>query len=198
MTEPTGPVLPRASLAHVLPGRIRLRLAGHRGDAAFFGRLAERLAEAPGIRAVRANPTTGSLLILHGADRMEEIARLARERGLFQITAAPPGTVRPLPRAVRRQRAAPVPPLMLTAAGLAGLGVIQTIRGRFHGNAAESLWNAYTAYAVRRQPAFAAGLVGIALYQLAIGRALGSGISLFLYALAARQLAQGEAPGDEG
>jgi hypothetical protein len=193
MTERTGPNLPQASLVHVLPGRIRLQLAGHRGDAAFFSRLAERLAELPGIRAVRANPTTGSLLILHGAGPVEEIARLARERALFEIAAAPPGPTRPPPPA-RRQRAAPVPPMMLTVASLAGLGVIQTVRGHFNGNSAESLWNAYIAYTARRQPAFAAGLVGIALYQLATRRALGSGISLFLYALTARQLAQGKEP----
>lgn len=198
MTEQTGAMLPRASIAHVLPGRVRLQFAEHRGDAALFSRLAERLAEAPGIRAVRANPTTGSLLVMHSEDGVDSIARLARERGLFELAATPSAAARPLRPVAARRRGMPVSPLTLTTAGLAGLGMVQTVRGRFHGNTAESLWNAYIAYTLRGQPFLAAGLVGIGLYQLATGRALGSGISLFLYSLATRQLAPGKPAKGQG
>jgi hypothetical protein len=187
--EPSRTALPQARIAHLLPGRLRLHIAARRGDGAFFERVAAALSEVPMVQAVRANPRTASLLLSHTGP-VEDLAQMARERGLFDLAPAravqPATLVRPGPW----QAAVPAQPLALASLGFAGLGAVQTLRGRFHGNAAESLWNAYLIHAVHGRPRVSAALVGLGLFQLATGRALGSGVSLFLYALVARNLAR--------
>lgn len=190
----SGPAaLPQALVEHELPGRLRLRVPSRRGDRPFFEAVSERIAGLAGVRRVRANPLTGSLLVEH-ATSAAAIAALAREHGSFDLIA--PGAL-PAPREVPAAPARPAvlpDPLSLAAAGLAGAGAYQLARGRVLGSASENLWNAYGAYAVLKQPWTAVVLVGFGLYQLAAGQGLGSAVSLFLYALNARHLARGQAP----
>ncbi len=51
------------SLAHHLPGRLRLRAAALKGNARSGETMKERLATIAGIRSVTVNPETGSLLL---------------------------------------------------------------------------------------------------------------------------------------
>jgi hypothetical protein len=57
-----------AHIAHRLPGRTRLRIPAHRGDPAFFARLVEQASGHPAVRSARANPVTSSLLLDHEGD----------------------------------------------------------------------------------------------------------------------------------
>ena len=186
MPETSMP-LPLAELVHQLPGRLRLRVDSRRGDSAFFADMAKRVAGMAGVRAVRANPRTGSLLIEHDG-AADALVRSASEQGVLRIAAPAPRAVR---TTVRSRRVIPVRPLSVAAVGLAGLGLYQAGRGRFLGSATENFWNAYGAYAQMNRKRIAATLAAFGLYQLANGRVLGSAASLLFYALSARDMTRG-------
>ncbi len=185
--------LAKAFIEHELPGRIRLRIPSRRGDRPFFEAAGKRVAELPGVRSLRANPLTGGLLIEHRTSR-DAIASFAREHGLFDLSAPVAVPVRHEAATVRLPSAALPAPLSLAAAGLAGAGLYQLARGQVLGSASENLWNAYSAYAVLRKPWVAGALVGFGVVQAVAGQRLGSAVSLFLYAMNARRMAQGQAP----
>jgi hypothetical protein len=177
--------LPFAEIEHRIPGRMRLRLRAKRGDSEFFQNLTDRLGLVDGVKAVRANPATASLLLEHdGADAA--VLDAARERHLFE-TAPPAKTRRPTPHSSKRRGPAP---LDLAAAGLAGAGLVQAARGQIVGSASENLWNAYGLYAATKRPGVSLLLVAFGLFQIARGEVLGSATSLFLYALSARRMAE--------
>jgi len=190
VSGPTG--MPQAQIEHELPGRLRLRIPSRRGDRTFFEAAGQRIAAMPGVRSIHANPLTGSLLVGHGTST-DAIASFARERGLFDLPSSETLPARREP--VRRTPPAGLPaPLSLAAAGLAGAGLYQAARGQVLGSASENLWNAYTAYAVQRKPWIAAALAGFGVVQAARGQGLGSAVSLFLYAINARRMAQRQPP----
>ena len=133
--------LPRAFLAHRLPGRLRVRVPSRKGDRTYFGRAAERLGAHPGIRAVRVSPRTASVAIEHDGPA-GEVARLARECGLFDL---PEGAVVATLAEAAPARIVGVQPRAAVAAGLAGLGVVQLARGNVAGTGLEHLWQSYGA-----------------------------------------------------
>lgn len=185
--------LPAAHVVHAVPGRTRLIVPSRRGDAAFFAAATVQLGEAPGVAAVRANPRAGSLVARH-AGGADAVAAAAREAGLFEVAPLPaevapsaPARLHPQPRKVQ--------PLMLAACGLAGLGVVQALRGRVAGNGVGMLWHAYQARQRFGMPGLSHLLVVLGLVQLARGQALGSAASLLFYALSARELAREERAG---
>lgn len=51
------------TVAHALPGRLRLKVARVKGDAAFARRVEERLRAVPALKAVTAAPLTGSVVV---------------------------------------------------------------------------------------------------------------------------------------
>jgi hypothetical protein len=189
-TVDINPPLPAAEIVHRIPGRMRLRVPAHQHDNAFFQRAEQTLAGITGIRRVRANPRTGSLLVEHDGIETAVLAA-ARDLGLF--TAAPPARSMPVPHAnpsTSKGAMLGASPLNLVALGLAGAGVMQLARGEVVGSASENLWNAYGLYAVTRQRWPLAFLVPFGLLQILRGEVLGSAISLFLYAFSARRMAQ--------
>jgi hypothetical protein len=179
--------LPHAEIVHQLPGRLRLRVPAARGNPQFFGDLAQRLGTLAGVRQVRANPRTGSLLVAH-AGEAEAFRRAAREAELLEVSPlAAPGPVR---ARAYSERLAHFPPLSLAAAGLTGLGVAQVARGKLFGTASENFWMAFRIYAVMNRPRIAALLILLGLYRLAQGELLGSAESLFWYAAQANRMAK--------
>jgi hypothetical protein len=185
------PPLARAVIEHRLPGRMRLRIAGKRGDAAFFRNAETRLAAAPGVSRVRASPLTGGILVEHGGDE-EGLLGSARKEGLF-AAALPPSGPSAVAWPVHREPSGW--PLQLAALGLSGAGVLQLTRGRAIGSASENLWNAYGLYATTRQKLPAALLASVGVLQVVRGEVLGSAISLFLYAYSAYRMGRGQATG---
>jgi hypothetical protein len=64
-------------LSHVSKGRLRLRIPSKKRDAVFFSGLQAVLSTIPGLDQVKANPLSGSLLILH-SELPEEMASFVK------------------------------------------------------------------------------------------------------------------------
>jgi hypothetical protein len=174
--------LPRAYIEHQLPGRIRLRVPSKRGDTAFFAAVAQELSRAPQQYRVRTTARTGSILIEH-TTRIDPAAASASAANLFDVAPAESPTVQPQPRPRRAGRA--IPPMSVTAAGLAGLGLYQLTRGNRLASAVESFWQGYGSLAASANPWVSTAFFGVGLYQLSRGRFLGPATSLFYAALSA-------------
>jgi hypothetical protein len=65
-------------IVHALPGRVRLKIAGLKGDPALAGEAQTKLGGVPGIKETEANPITGSLLILYDQNQLMSLESLAR------------------------------------------------------------------------------------------------------------------------
>lgn len=187
---------PQAEVEHCVPGRMRLRVRVKRGDAEFFRRAESDLAEVAGVRTVRANPHTGSILVEHDGDQAAVLAA-AEERRIF--SADPRGPAGALGAAASKRSGGgsrPASPLDVAAVGLAGAGLLQLARGQVVGSASENVWNAYGLYAVTRKALPSALLVAFGMLQITRGQVLGSATSLFLYAYSARRMARHRAAED--
>lgn len=68
-----------AQVLHRAPGRLRLRLPRHKGDAAALAEIERSFNDCPEVRATQSNPLTGSVLVLHRGDA-EAVERYAAER----------------------------------------------------------------------------------------------------------------------
>jgi hypothetical protein len=86
-----------AEIVHQVPGRLRLRVAGHTGDRKFFEQLQVSLRGCPGIQQLAINPYSGSVLILHESNA-DTIMEYGRTHNLFappahtKRSAAPPSS----------------------------------------------------------------------------------------------------------
>ena len=81
-------MVPVATLAHHSRGRARLRVSSKRGDPSYFGRVRDGLGSCDGIRALKVNPFTGSVLVEHSLE-LADLLRLGREHELFQVEQSP-------------------------------------------------------------------------------------------------------------
>ncbi len=75
-----------SSILHVLDGRVRVKLSDVKGAPARAREVEARLFALEGIDQVEANPTTGSVLILHDSGRVAapEIVDQLRGWGYFR------------------------------------------------------------------------------------------------------------------
>jgi hypothetical protein len=139
-----------AYVSHRLPGRVRLRIAERRGDAAFFHRVGRALSRSAGVTRLETKPATGSVLIEHeGA--LEPVLDTARAAGLFELAAPPaPATAgEQLARGTalldREVAALTAGQVNLGAAlfiALVGLGLFQISRGHVLAPAVTLFWYA--------------------------------------------------------
>lgn len=145
-----------AYVHHQIPGRVRLKIPAHRGDAAYFERLASQIGSYPGIVHAYGNPQTASLLIEHGGN-FADISNRAATDDLFEIvhdTLAPvveagQSPVTPINQAAQSYRL-PAKPQFLPAlaVGFAGLGVYQLFRRQVLAPATTLFWYALSAMIV--------------------------------------------------
>jgi hypothetical protein len=61
-----------AHVVHHIPGRLRLKLPGAKGDPAFLDKVREALAPLEGVEEVIVNSVTGSVLVHYDADNFED------------------------------------------------------------------------------------------------------------------------------
>ncbi len=178
------PKVAEAHVAHLLPGRVRLRVPSRRGDMEFFEAAAEWLGRTPSIGSVQVNPRTASIVMRY-AGPLEPILEEARAwlRVIDRTPAAPRR---------RRRTEISVSPMSLTAAGFVALAAFQLARGRLAGSASEHLWNAYIALRQFGRPGVAAAFAGIGVVQVARGRVLGPAATLMSYAINANRMARGK------
>lgn len=120
---------PAASICHAVPGRIRVRVPGMRGNQAWFDALCADLVRRPEFSVVSANARTGTIL-LRGRDlEPAGLTNLARTAGWFElltdeVESATKATGRPL------------------AAIMLMLAVVQALRGQVMVPALGFLWYA--------------------------------------------------------
>ena len=176
---------------------MRLRIVARRGDAAYFDRAVQSLSDLPEVQAAQASPATASLLLQHTAGAAESIVAqrvsVACSRSVLPCRPTSPLHYR------RAQPSSPsVTPLNAAAASFIGLGLVQAMRGRFHGNAVESFWNAYLLHALHGRPMLSVGLVGLGVYQLATWNRAGVRHLVLLYGLAARNQEKGDTAEEPG
>jgi Heavy metal associated domain 2 len=65
----------RAYIAHHIPGRIRIRIPYAKGDRALLEQIRQSIAPRPGVRNVKVNQTTGSVLIHFENFQLDEFNR---------------------------------------------------------------------------------------------------------------------------
>jgi len=125
-----------AVIVHRIPGRVRLRIAGKRGNGAYFSALSAKLAGSDAISNVKTNPATGSVVVefsgslnalveqlkLHDVytsseqsspERPPALARNALRMNLFTIVSG-----------------RNINPLFMVSSLFALIGVVQTLRGK--------------------------------------------------------------------
>ncbi|MBX3517242.1 MAG: hypothetical protein KF815_09905 [Rhodospirillales bacterium] len=149
------PRTPTAYLSHAITGRARLKIPARRGDQAYFAVLAERLQrDCPGVRSVRVNPLTASVLIEH-AEPLPPLGIFAAGTGLFLLEATPPplppvgpalrSAASALDRSVRRTAGGTWDLWTLLALVLLSLALVQVRRGTVLPPAVSLTWQALTA-----------------------------------------------------
>jgi hypothetical protein len=83
-------MLPAATVCHAVPGRLRVRVPGMRGDEAWFRTICADVSRRPEFAVVSGNERTGTIL-LKGRDlEPEGLATLAREAGWFDLDVGGP------------------------------------------------------------------------------------------------------------
>ncbi len=148
----------KAYVVHRTRGRVRLRIPERRGDHRFLGEVAERLRHCRGVHGVEATPATGSVLIHHDVDALEQLIVEAAANGVGEliepIAALPPVArrlreeVTAVDRAVRRATGGTLDAATVAALGLMGLAAIQLVRGGQPVRAISLSW--YAAELLRR------------------------------------------------
>lgn len=154
-------MIPRAIVAHAAPGRVRLRIAEHRRDTAWFDAAARICAALPAVTRCETNPLTGSLLLEFVGTLAELRAALAAVVA-FDDDAAAPAPGRDAAYPILRKGLRDVEAALATldthtdtlrrglSAALLVLGGIQLLRGRVLAPAASLFWYALNALPPRR------------------------------------------------
>jgi len=150
----------RARVAHVLPGRVRVRLPDYRGKAEELAILEQQLAQSALFERVRANPATGSLVLEFKGPYEAALVRLA-EQLPFELELEkpndPPSPTRPLAGPLgdplRLVSGRDVNPMLLAATLFGGIGLVQVFRGEIMLPALSAFWYAANAFRLACEPA---------------------------------------------
>jgi cation transport ATPase len=85
-----------AHIVHHTPGRLRLKVAGAKGNADFLDRVKDALGPIQGIREIAVNSVTGSVLVHYDSENFEnfhqDVHDHASRNDLFAIQHQPPIT----------------------------------------------------------------------------------------------------------
>jgi hypothetical protein len=74
----------KAQSVHHIPGRLRLKLSGAKGNHHLLDTIRESIQAIPDVTGVEVNPRTGSVLVLYRSREPATFLRDLRERGLNQ------------------------------------------------------------------------------------------------------------------
>lgn len=184
-------MLPTATIAHILEGRLRVKIPERRGDTGFFRNVIDTLSSHPAVTRLEANPATGSVLIQHRTDP-GTLGAFAADAGLFLLQEEVPKAARNVALAERAAAdiGLPVPQTARAAGlGLLGLSAYAAARGNVVGPASENFWHAFGAWRLFNNPGLTAALIALGLVQIARGQVAGSAVSLALYALVTLEVA---------
>jgi len=137
-----------ATIAHRMPGRIRLSIPARRGDDAFFSELADRFSELPDVQRARPNARAGSILLEHTGDA-QAILQWAAAAQLLDVTPTVPATTDDRPGllsaqapTIRLVSGRDIDPTFMAGVVFLGMGLVQLARGRVMVPAATAFWYA--------------------------------------------------------
>jgi len=149
---------PHAHVVHAIPGRLRLRVPSARGRPERLESLRRRLAAHQGVRDVRVDARTGSVLVL-GQIAWDALHHIGEEDGLFALV--PPAAVRQVEdellqslerveSGIRGLSGGRFGLLGGTVAALVALALVQLLRGQTGTPATSLLWYAFSAVLTAR------------------------------------------------
>ncbi|MGE5502949.1 MAG: HMA2 domain-containing protein [Actinomycetota bacterium] len=146
------PTLHRAHVRHAMPGRVRLSLPAARGRPHRLDQVRRQLSDMEGVDEVRVNPDTGSVLVLGRGARLERLKQFAVREGLFEIEQLAPelkpvvdvlsGHVKELDDGLRRATGGRLDLAGAAILALAGVALVQVVRGEIAAPAMTLLWYA--------------------------------------------------------
>lgn len=76
-----------ARIVHRLPGRIRLRIEGAQGEIAVLQHVLMRLKEVAGVGSIRANVSSGSIVITFAGESERFLTTLVNDEHLREVLA---------------------------------------------------------------------------------------------------------------
>jgi len=80
-------------VAHQVPGRVRMKIKGAKGNPELLQQIAQTFAAIPGIEDITVNPTTGSLVMRYDTDQHDEFHdHFHRHHGAHASNYRPPST----------------------------------------------------------------------------------------------------------
>lgn len=80
-------------VAHQVPGRVRMKVPGAKGNPELLQQIAQTFAAIPGIEEITVNPTTGSLVMRYDTDQHDEFHdHFHRHHGHNASNYRPPST----------------------------------------------------------------------------------------------------------
>jgi cation transport ATPase len=80
-------------VAHQVPGRVRMKIPGAKGNPELLQQIAQTFAAIPGIEDITVNPTTGSLVMRYDTDQHDEFHdHFHRHHGEHASNYRPPST----------------------------------------------------------------------------------------------------------
>jgi hypothetical protein len=80
-------MVPEATIKHRMEGRLRLKIASRRGDAAYFESIRSHLKEKMACDRIAFNAVTGSVTIEDADLDVDKLRTVAHEKGLFSVAA---------------------------------------------------------------------------------------------------------------
>jgi hypothetical protein len=80
------------NVAHQIPGRVRMKIPGAKGNPEMLQQIAQTFAAIPGIEQITVNPATGSLVMRYDTDQHDEFHGHFRHHVGHAETYQPPAT----------------------------------------------------------------------------------------------------------
>lgn len=143
---------PVAHVAHVIDGRVRIKVPSKLGDTEYFANIYENLITFPAIEELRVNPVAGSLIIYHSDSSLVPLKQFAQEKQLFLLEEIDYQPEALLQRASTRLGSIDSGLKKLTSGDidlrsaifivLMALAIRQLLKGRVMGPASTLLWQA--------------------------------------------------------
>ena len=133
-------MMPEAVIGHTIPGRVRLKIPGMRGDPVYFQMAAEILQGASGVRTVETNHRTASILVTGPAAALPRLRRIGSDHDLFHLTDHAGSGTRGGERRTRITARRDVQNRI--AVILLALAFVQILRGQIMVPALALIWNA--------------------------------------------------------
>ena len=151
---------PRAYVVHHVHGRVRFRVPAERANHPFFAELVRRMRQLPSVKAVTADPVTGSVLVTHDGHLPDLVsAALGSDLGEFVdvVMGLPPvarrlrAEITTIDHGIREASDGELDLGTLVSLGLFALAAVQLVRGPHRAGAVSLGW--YATELLRRSAA---------------------------------------------